>query len=119
MFLPESIRRVEKIVGKKIASYSVDLLNTAALDGVFKKVSGCVSSLDPSDSISLCVCVCLSFCFCFCLSLSICLPACLSVCMSFYLYVCLSVSLSPPPPLSLATTYPLLLALVRWVSGKE
>nr|KAG5710260.1 hypothetical protein BaRGS_008976 [Batillaria attramentaria] len=33
----ESIRRVEKIVGKPIPSYSVDLLDKAALDEVFNK----------------------------------------------------------------------------------
>ena len=38
VYVTESIRRVEKIVGKEIASYSVDLLNKAALEGVFKKV---------------------------------------------------------------------------------
>lgn len=33
----ESIRRVEKIVGKEIATHSVDLLNKPALEDVFKK----------------------------------------------------------------------------------
>ena len=47
LFVPaESIRRVEKIVGKKIASYSVDLLDKAALEDIFKKVSGFPSALD-------------------------------------------------------------------------
>ncbi|KAL8584666.1 hypothetical protein ACOMHN_002395 [Nucella lapillus] len=33
----ESIRRVEKIVGRKVTSYSVDLLNKPALEEVFRK----------------------------------------------------------------------------------
>lgn len=38
LFFPESVRRVEKIVGKQIPSYNVDLLNKPALEEIFKKV---------------------------------------------------------------------------------
>lgn len=37
--LPESLKRVENITGKKVKFYLVDLCNREALDGVFKEVS--------------------------------------------------------------------------------
>lgn len=36
--LPESLKRVEKITGKKVIYYGVDIRDKAALDAVFKKV---------------------------------------------------------------------------------
>lgn len=37
--LPESLKRVEDITGKKVTFYSVDIRDKKALDSVFKKVS--------------------------------------------------------------------------------
>lgn len=37
--LPESLKRVQEITGKKIGYYGVDIRDKIALDGVFKKVS--------------------------------------------------------------------------------
>lgn len=37
--LPESLKRVQEITGKKIEYYGVDIRDKSALDGVFKKVS--------------------------------------------------------------------------------
>lgn len=62
----ESIKRVEEITGKKIAHYSVDLLNKEALKQVFSKVymlsfeSYCASpeNIPPPQSPNRCVCVC-------------------------------------------------------------
>ena len=39
MYYTESITRIEKIAGKKIPFYKVDLLDIAALRDVFAKVS--------------------------------------------------------------------------------
>ena len=55
LFLAESIRRVEKIVGKKIASYSVDLLDKAALEEVFKKVGALPASASLSGWLTVSV----------------------------------------------------------------
>lgn len=37
--LPESLKRVQEITGKKVTNFSVDIRDKNALDGVFKKVS--------------------------------------------------------------------------------
>lgn len=37
--LPESLKRVEELTGKKVTFYNVDIRDKKALDSVFKKVS--------------------------------------------------------------------------------